>query len=248
MHIAFVAAVAGAMVAGPARAAEPADTDTNSPAIQRYEVSAGGEAGKDAWSVYATATTALGGDVRQPGFRLRSTAGYGAYHYDSTQWDGAGQALRRYEGRHGFADAMLGYHAQIGMLTVKAYAGAIMSSHEISPLDPENAVQGQKVGLKLALETWLNLGVVAFVQGDTSWESTFESYASRLRVGYRLSPDLALGPEFAIYGNTAYDGGRAGAFIRYEWTRGEVSASAGASGDTQDVDGAYATLGVLLRF
>ncbi len=247
-RIALTAAVAVWTTTGFVRAADPSETGGGNAAIQRYEVSAGGEADKDAWALYATVTTTLGGDVRQPGLRLRSTAGYGTYRYDSLQWNGARQVLRHYEGKHTFADALLGYHTQIGALTVKAYAGAAMSSHVLSPFDAENAAQGENVGLKLALETWLDLGAAAFVQSDTSWQRTFDTYASRLRIGYRLMPELAFGPELAIYGNTTYDGGRAGAFVRYEWARGEVSASFGAAGDKDGAEGAYATLGALFRF
>lgn len=215
---------------------------------QHYEISAGGEAGRDAWSVHVTATTALGGDVCQPGFRLRSSAGYGTYSYDSAQWTKKTVVLRHYQGVQAFADAMLGYHAQIGALTVKAYAGAAMASHMLTPADPENVVYGERVGLKLALETWFAIGARGFVQSDTSWQSAFDAYASRLRVGYRVLPNLAIGPELAVFGNTAYDGGRAGAFIRFEFGRGEISASAGASGDKDGADGAYGTLGGLFRF
>ena len=52
----------------------------------------------------------------------------------------------------------------------------------------------------------------------------------------------------AVHGNANHDAGRAGGFVRFEWTRGEISASARAAGNTHDITGPYGSLAVMIRF
>jgi hypothetical protein len=152
-------------------------------------------------------------------------------------------------------DLLVGYHWSSGPLILKGYVGAIQESHQITSREPgllaiddENGVQGTKVGLKLALEAWYAFGTTGFLQFDSSWSQPFEAYGARLRAGYRLTPSLSAGLEGAALGNANHDSGRAGAFLRWEWTAGELSLSAGAAGDMETVHGGYASVGGLLRF
>jgi hypothetical protein len=118
----------------------------------------------------------------------------------------------------------------------------------MTPIDVESSVQGTRWGGKGAVEAWLDIGGNAFGQLDVSYATLYESYGTRLRLGYKFTPQLSVGPEAGLNGNVDYDSGRIGAFVRYDAALGEVSISAGAAGDRSEVTGGYATINALLRF
>ncbi len=237
-------------LAGVHRAAAGDWLSTVSPEVPvfKYEAWGGAEATSHSRSFYGGMTTAISGDVRTDGFRLRSAAGYGTYSYTSPRWDGRQRTPVHFEGVQSFNDVMLGYHHAIGPWIVKFYAGWTQDSHLLAPFDTENSVQGKKSGVKAALETWLNIADKAFIQSETSWTEVFDTYGGRVRLGYRINPAVSMGLEGAANGNAVYDSGRAGSFARFEWSHGEISASGGVAGDRASVQGGYGSVGLLFRF
>ncbi len=208
----------------------PAQADDSSQ--PRFEVWSGGQAYDHVWSLYSGATAAPFGTIQSDGMRLRLVTGYGADSYSSPRAVGAGPAqIIAFKGTGSFADALLGYHQQLGPLTVKVFAGVAIADRQVRPDDPETVVRGTGLGGKMALETWWNLGEAAFTSVDLSWGSLYQSYAARARLGWRLTPALSAGLEAGAAGNIECDIIRAGLFVRYEWTSGEISLSGGATND-----------------
>lgn len=239
------AALLGCMnVAGHLPQAHAGDADVGAARPPALETWLGAEATPDVWSIYAGATWAPFGSVREDGWRMRSASGMAVYRYRTTI---EGERFRIY-GVTGFADALAGYQATFGALTVKAFAGVNADGHALRPDDPGNPVDDGKIGGKAVLETWLNLGTSDWVSLDLSAASAHQAYYSRLRVGHRLVPMLSVGIEGGAFGNEKSDYGRGGGFIRYEWDRGEVSASGGVTGDIAKPTTPYATLVYLSRF
>jgi len=225
--------------------------------VRTYESWTGADAFASGWSVYGGLTAALFGDVRDSGWRLRSSLSLSSYRYTRSYWDSARQVEvgLRFDGRVREGDIMLGYQQQWGPLTLKLFAGIVDidkvdRAEAGAPLlvDDENGLQGTSRGARLALETWTRLGDWGFLQADASWSQPLDAYSTRVRLGYRLTPHWSTGLEAAAFGNPVPDQGRAGAFLRFEWSRGEASLSAGAAGDDDGVTGAFATLGTLIRF
>lgn len=172
---------------------------------------------------------------------MRAVAGYGAYSYPKYKTTIHGQAA--------FTDVLAGYQHRLGPLTIKAFAGLAAESHNLVPLDLDNDVIGGDIGAKAAIETWWEMGPQSWSSLDLSWSSVHGgAYAARGRTGYRLRPKLSLGLEAAASGNAEYDGGRGGAFLRYTWADGEISASAGASIDRSGESGSYGTINALYRY
>lgn len=245
-------ATAQQRVAIPSASPEPP-----SPSRLTYEAAAGADGTGPSWSVYGGLTAALFGDLREDGFRLRASGGYGRYRYTRPYFD---RTQRRFVwpeffGEQTFTDLLIGYQATLGATTVKAYAGMTEERHSIaagphSPIaiDDENAVQGARRGAKIVIETWTRLSDWGFLQVDANWSQPFEAYGGRLRLGHHLDQGWSAGLESAAFGNLNHDGGRAGLFVRYEWTGGEVSASAGIDGDLDRIGGGYASIGALFRF
>jgi hypothetical protein len=248
--------VAVAALLDPARAEDP-------PTV---EVSGGGEIGAHTWSVHTSTTMALAGwlsgvpkSIREDGWRLKVGAGYWEFARKDRHGFPATTDPRRTVRMSGsFADVLLGYHKGLGALTVKAYAGVdyATSSGDYDGFAWQSDFD--ELGAKILFESWYNLTPDAFFQLDVSWSSRRDEFAGRARLGYRIMPGLAVGPEFAYWSarsdpiypewyGSRDDLTRAGAFIRYEWPSGEVSLSGGLADDGRD-DAFYATLNALLRF
>lgn len=218
---------------------------TLDPARAKNETFAGAERLGSATSIYMGSVYAPFGTVHEDGARLRLSTSYGWYSYDGVKRI-AGQ-LRPYtfHAQTSHTDAMLGYRTQLGRLTVKAYAGGAFDGQG---LEAPEGLGGRAIGVKGAIETWLDLAGIGFAQLDASWTSAHDVYASRLRLGLRPLPALSLGPEVGVYGNTISDGGRLGGFLRAEWAGGEISVSGGMGGDRNGDSQHYATVNVLLRY
>jgi len=245
--VAWAAGLSWIALAGPASAAEPALSGLGT-RPERSETWGGADVGGSAWSLYGGMAYALTGTIASDGWRLRAASTYGDYRYEGPRWDGRENREKRFEGTRASADLMLGYRHSFGPWIVKLFVGGTLDRHEVTPFDEENLVRGDRIGYKAALETWLTLGDRAFLQADASIAQPFSEFAARLRAGYRLSPVWSAGPEVAIFGHDNYGAGRMGAFARYEWVRGEISASGGVSGDRDHAVGSFGTVSVLVRF
>lgn len=223
------------------------------PSKEQAEFSLGAQAARQAWSVYSGATVAPFGALSEDGLRLRTTGGYGSFRYSGLRASGGGSELVKFRGTVSFADLLVGYHRQLGPLTLKLYAGAMVARHAIAPFDAEAEVQGAGVGGKVSVETWWTISDMAWSSLDVSYGTLHESYAGRLRLGWQVVPVLSAGVEAAADGNIDGRSGRVGGFLRYEWAQGEVSASGGLMTDWADIEridarGGYATISWLNRF
>jgi hypothetical protein len=228
-----------------AAAAPPERRDT--PA---FEMWAGAEVFQRVWSMYTGGTYAPFGDVHSDGFRIRAMAGYGAYGYASPRWTGAGTQALEFRGMASFADLLLGYHKQLGPVTIKVLTGLTLLDQ--SSNDPE-APSGTEVGAKAVLETWWTITDRAWASVDLSLTTLQDVYGARARLGWRLWPALSIGVEGGATGSLDYDTARIGGFVRYTWANGEASLSGGLASDGprrawRDVQGPFVTFGVLTRF
>ncbi|MGE0698128.1 MAG: cellulose biosynthesis protein BcsS [Hyphomicrobiaceae bacterium] len=211
------------------------------------------------WSAYLGSVAALGGSIRDDGWRVRASAAYSQSDYTRSYWDSALKEDRRIDFRsyRKTVDLMVGYHRQLGSVTLKVFAGAVLESKldaagKGAPiaLDDENGFQGERYGPKLIVETWTRLSDLGFLQADASWSQPLDSFSSRLRLGWRLGEALSLGPELSVYGHSAGidESGRVGAFARLEWASGEISVSTGMAGNLDRTEGPYGSVNALLRF
>lgn len=117
------------------------------------------------------------------------------------------------------------------------------------PHDPNNSVQGSEVGLRLQVETWLDVSPRFFLSADASYGTAFQEYCSLARLGYRLRPRLSLGLEGGALGNEEYDAGRGGGFARVNFRETEVTLSGGFTGNyLEDEPSGYVALGVYRAF
>jgi hypothetical protein len=224
----------------------------------RVELYSGAEAFRHAWSLYTGATFAPFGSILEDGLRLRAAGGYGAYMYSGARAFGPTSQIVDFDGEAGFGEFLVGYHKQLGRLSLKLYGGVVVSQHLISPDDPETAIRGQGIGGKAALEGWWDMTDRAWTSLDLSWASLYDSYAAHARLGWRLTPSLSAGLEAGAGGNVESNIARLGGFVRYEWAGGELAVSGGVANDAllegagnpsiADANVPYATLSWLMRF
>ncbi|MGD9806920.1 MAG: cellulose biosynthesis protein BcsS [Hyphomicrobiaceae bacterium] len=235
----------------------PMEASAPASARQMFEFSAGADAAAQSWSTYGALTTALYGDIRENGYRLRVQGGYGDYRYARFDADPAGPGKLRSDflGEQTSINALFGYQWAIGSTTLKVYAGVAVEDHRLSSrpesyldIDDNNAVQGQKTGAKVVIETWTRLADWGFFQLDANWSQPFETYSGRVRLGQFLGGGWSAGLEAAAFGNLDYDGGRAGAFVRYDWQGAEISVSGGLDGNLNGIESGYASIGLTTRF
>jgi hypothetical protein len=255
---AIALAIAAAGICSQAWAADGAQT-TSIAKTPHFELWSGAQAYDHVWSLYSGITVSPFGGIQEDGMRLRAVGGYGAYSYSGPRAAGPSSQIVKFHGTAPFADLLIGYHMQLGPLTVKAFGGLMVAENRLQPDDPETTIRGSGAGAKVALETWWNMSDRAWSALDLSWGSLHESYAARARLGWRFVPDLSAGLEAGAAGNVEGDVARVGGFLRYEWASGEFSVSGGVSNDKllDDVVASsslahanvpYATLAWLTRF
>ncbi|MCB1509861.1 MAG: cellulose biosynthesis protein BcsS [Hyphomicrobiaceae bacterium] len=208
----------------------------------------GGDVATRYWSTYAGMTIAPYGSLHMPGWRWRAVGGYGEYRYDGVRRLGSTPSLQRFRGRHGFAELLAGYQWRAGNWTLKAFGGAAISGHLVSPLDTDNSVSGTHIGAAVAVESWLELSRASWLSMSARWSSMFQGYKADARLGFRLSPQLDFGLETAISGDRSYDAARAGAFVQSRWGAWETRLSGGVTGDRDGDTSGYATLNLMITY
>jgi len=169
------------------------------------EVWAGVDASTHVWLAYSGATIAPYSDIFSDGVRLRAATGYGDYSYTGER----NAQEQSFSARTGFVDAL----DRFGPLTAKAFVGISAIEHDVRPHDPQNPVQGRAYGPKAVVEFWLNMGESAWSSLDAGWTSAHETYAGRVRTGYRLFDDFSLGLEARVNGNELDKEARGGVFV-----------------------------------
>jgi hypothetical protein len=165
------------------------------------------EGGPRSEFVYAGAIVAANGDLGRSGVLFRGLAGYGWYEYTG----GVGEV----DGRISLLDAMVGYQ-YVGLnLRVLGFIGVEQQDHDHSVFDPFNPVRGSETGLKMAGEISSLIGNPWYFNLMGSYSTAFDSYWSRLRVGYSFGKAI-LGPEVWAFGNEAFDAQRVGVFTQFD--------------------------------
>ena len=243
---------AALLVFGACRGAWAENANTE-PQYSWREMWVGADATKDVWLLYTGITLApLSKDVYTDGLRLRMTSGYGQYTARHSQGTATKTCIDKNGVQHAcnggdsqaagtdskinitYSDALVGYHMQFGALTAKAFVGASMVSHHASASDASSPLLGTAIGATGALEFWLNASEDAWTSFDLNYTMAHDTASIRWRAGWRALPTLSVGPEVRFERNEQAGTARIGAFARYEWFGGEISAAAGVATDVCD--------------
>ncbi|MEO0618291.1 MAG: cellulose biosynthesis protein BcsS [Pseudomonadota bacterium] len=210
----------------------------------RWVTWSGASGTKDSMTGYGGATFSPGGDRTRDGFRLRLEGGSGTYGYITQRTFGPLSIM----GESTFGAALVGYQVSRGPWTAKAFAGIAYERHILGPDDPDNEVNGKKVGFKLALEGWRNVGTNSFLALDANYSSPFGSYAANAKVGLGVWENIWLGVEAGAYGNSTLNAMKGGGFVRWRTGYGTLWLSGGVGGDYDDPETPYGTVLMVRSF
>jgi hypothetical protein len=184
------------------------------------------------------------GGVDNSGFALKLMLGGGVYRYISGALGDA-----EVSGRLLAASILPGWRFVQGKFIATIYAGLDIENHRLSPDDLSAGLRGGYAGLRLNAELWYEPTSFTMIAADGMVSTIGTSYNARLALGWRAFDRFYLGPEvqgFAAGDN--YRQFRAGVHVTglktemFEW-----SASAGWATDSDERDGLYGKLGLLLR-
>jgi hypothetical protein len=151
------------------------------------EIFTGLDASNNATTGYLGAGYAFGKGLYAPGWRVRAVGSLGRYDYRGTLFGGGSDLGTSFDGDASYGAALLGYQFRADALIVKLFAGVEAEDQSISPRDPANAVQGSAVGLKLVMESWLDVSPLWFLSADAAYGTAFQQYWSLARVSDRVS-------------------------------------------------------------
>lgn len=233
----LAAAAAGLVLCGPAaRAEEP----------ESFQVWSGFAAQTGSQSGYAGLVHAPFGTIADDGWRLRVEGRVGRYTYVTTSSHPLYPVISHY-GDVTTASLLAGVQTTFGATTAKTYLGLDAGWRREQRTDGRSAAE-QRVGAKLVLETWTELGPDAFLALDGAWSTAGPAGGATLRAGWRLTDDLAGGPEAAYVVDDGYRAWRLGGFAELASPVGDIRLSAGAVRALDGDGGFYASLNLISEF
>jgi hypothetical protein len=239
MRVALGVAVAIATALGNVGAARAADLSFGAGRILFFS-------GIDLWrhgafSHGGALWSAQGAD--REGFVAKLAIGAGTYRYrsDHLRADVSGRVLS--------LSLLPGWRFKRGRFTLTSFAGFEWQRHSLAPDDPTSALRGSYAGIRGGLELWYEPTPATMVAADVSATNIGPSYSARGAFGWRVMERFYLGPEIAAFAfDENYRQWRIGAHVtalktdNVEWT-----AAIGWSGDSDDRNGIYGRLGMLMR-
>lgn len=190
-------------------------------------------------SLYHGSTYAPWSSPDLDGYRFRLVGGSGVYRDKESLLHATANA---------FAEALAGYQWSTPHVTAKAFAGIVGGGRVVTPSAYVRPEAEGALGWKVLGEGWVNVTRESFAQIDVGLGSLGMRARAQLRGGVRVSPSLALGPDIWIERRDERSGEvGVGGFVRYGWSGGEATLSAGWSADTHDDASPYVMLNVLTR-
>jgi hypothetical protein len=179
------------------------------------------------------------GGMDSSGLRVAVFGLYGKYRYSSDDDDGS---TSTFKGRFASVDVLAGYSRVFENGAVTLAIGANYQDQRVNPPDPNNPVQGEKLGFKVQGDFYVNPTEQTLVVGIASYSTAFNTYYSILKFGYDFfGRGFFIGPEFTALGNQRTDQQRVGVHITdiHVANRVSLSVSGGWLHERNEKDGAY---------
>lgn len=207
--------------------------------------------GRDLWRNGAFAYGGLllaPGGFEDDGLLLKILLSGGVYRYRAGDLGGDSVI-----GAEGAARFMPGWRIKRHGVEAKFFFGLDYERHKLWPDDPGNRLRGADLGLRMALELWIEPSAQTMLAGNVSFSSIDTGWSGRLAGGWRVLDDLFedgffVGPEIQMFGSDGYRQLRFGLHVTglkaesYEWC-----AAAGWARDSDGVGSPYLRLDMLHR-
>lgn len=175
---------------------------------KRVVVYSGGEVTANSWVSYSGAVLALDGDLAKAGISLRAFFLSGEYDYKNALVTNGEVDADLYLG-----DVMIGYTGVFNGVWLGLYGGVEFADHDLSPNDPNNRVNGNKVGAKVIAELTTVGNQPLYMNAFLSYSSGFGSYFNQFQTGITVR-EITFGPELAVLGDKGWSAFRYGGFVK----------------------------------
>jgi len=242
-----VAAPGAAMAAPPlvTKAAQADESDDN----EHVELYSGLDVASHGWFYgWIEATDAPFTNNDTSGLRLRLYSEAGQYQYQSETFAGATNRETWYN-----TDFLIGYGYEREHFSAGLYVGAAIVSAQLSSPDPENPVQGTRVGPIVEGE-FERLFAHNLFAGEGFYTTAFNTYEAKLLYGRELFKDIYVGPEVAVIGDDLFVQWRVGGQVtamNVHITKDQdirLAIGLGYENDSDNGSGAYGTVEAGIEF
>jgi hypothetical protein len=203
----------------------------------------GTDLSRDSQSLWAGFVAAPVGRLDDDEIRLRVMGGLSQYRYHTTAVPGG---VNRGDASSG--EIMLGWHRGFANAAITAYLGAHAEDHRLRNADPDNPVNGSKVGVKGVLEVFWRPLPAQVVTASASASTVYGKYQARATYAHEFSPFVSAGIEGSMLGDLRYVEPRAGLFVTTTIATSSVTLSGGFLSNSDRGDGAYLTLSIYAPF
>jgi len=128
------------------------------------------------------------------------------------------------------------------------YIGLNILDHVLANPDPDNPVQGTRVGAKVSGEfEWKDSH--SLIAWEANYTTAFSSYYMNLKLGHELVQGIFIGPEFTALGDQRFNQWRIGASATItNFNNARIGISAGYKNDSDMGPGAYTSLLAGIQF
>ena len=177
------------------------------------------------------------------GFTFKMLAGAGSYRYAAGILGSVDV-----QGRVGLASFMPGWRFKSDGVEITAFAGLDIQDHRQVPFDPFAHLRGTHVGVRAGADLWYEPMRAVMLASNVSVSSIGYGYWTRIAAGMRLIDRFWVGPEALALGDPTYQEYRVGMHLTglkagwFEW-----SAGGGWTMDSDERNGFYGRLGILMR-
>lgn len=247
-----------------ASAGEQSTNDNGEARPHAVSIYYGTDRARDSRGYYVGGTIALNGDLGKSGFVLKGGAALSNYDYLTTTVPGG-----EVEGESTQVNGSIGYQISQDRFGATIAFGADYQNIDLSPDDPAATTKGSETGFIVSGDLYV---LMPFMPGGDSergikldlggsYSTAFDSYWSRLRLGYNTGK-VSMGPEVVAMGGEDYEAQRVGGYVTYSFDflpgmGSEISFSVGhqfvpgqggGSANRSGGEGLYATMSSSVSF
>jgi hypothetical protein len=181
--------------------------------------------------------------LAEEGLTLKLVFGSGSYQYRS---GALGDVT--VTGRQQSASLMPGWRFKRDGFEITAFAGADAQQHRLSPDDPSSSLRGDMFGLRTGFDLWYEPTRATMLAADASYSTIGDSYSAHVAFGWRFLDRLYIGPEALTFACDDYRQYRFGLQVTgFKTETLELSAGVGHVQDSDDREGAYGRLSIMVR-
>ena len=183
--------------------------------------------------------------MHQSGLRFSLFGLIGRYEYH-----GGDTGNEQFKGQFVSSHALVGWSHVFTSGAITFAAGANYQDQRVRPDDPNNPVQGSKLGLKVQADMWVQPTSETLLYVLGSYSTAFNTYYSVARWGYDFTnSQLFIGPEISALGNNRTDQFRIGAHVTgLRVGNGKLTLSGGWMHERGEGRGAYAATSIDFSF